>query len=211
MSDENLLLFPKKRNNSITMSESKTKLILSSSLALILAVAIGVNATLFSQNPSQNSTEMAASSDKNSNFRSIASTQPLFRESWEKKAFEILERSKARDLASVGEKPSIFDKFAFGTLEGHYSIRKLDGKITEIQFADDGEKRPKSLLKREEFIKKNLSLFSDRATSVNKILAENNDERVIEQYQLKGQSGQDLEVVQILLDKDQNLLSMTVQ
>lgn len=210
MSDDNLILFPKKSNNSISMSDAEAKWMISGTLLVVLTVAIGINASLFSPRSAQ---DIAANNGQTQTFgnRSIASTQPLFRVSWEKKAFEILDKAGARDIASAGEKPSVFDKFAIGTLEGHYSIRKIDGKISEIQLSDSEESRPKSLINREEFLQKNLALFSDSAKQVKPIHVEDNAERVIERFQLKGDQGQDLGVVQILLDKDQNLLSMTVQ
>ncbi len=209
MSDDNLILFPKKSKPNITMSESEAKWMVAGSLLVVLTVAIGINSTLFSQRVNPETT--VAEAQVASSSRAPASINPLFRVSWEKKAFEVLKKTKARDLANVGEKPSIFDTFAIGTLEGNYNIRKIDGKISEIQFSENPNSQPKSLRQRQQFLSKNLSLFADGAESVEKIHIEENADRLIERFQLKSAQGQDLGTVQVLLDQDQNLLSMTVQ
>ncbi len=211
MSDDNLILFPKKSTSNIMMSESEAKWMVAGSLLVVLTVAIGINSTLFASkiNPQQVAGEAQALIATGS--RAPASINPLFRVSWEKKAFEVLKDTKARDLANVGEKPSVFDSFAIGTLEGHYNIRKIDGKIAEVQFAQNENNQPKSLLERQQFLSQNLGLFSDQAKSVEQVHVEENADRLIERFRLMGAEGQDLGTVQVLLDKDQNLLSMTVQ
>ncbi len=211
MSDDNLILFPKKSKPNITMSESEAKWMVAGSLLVVLTVAIGINSTLFSQRVNTETTTTVAEAQTSSTSRAPASINPLFRVSWEKKAFEVLKKTKARDLANVGEKPSVFDTFAIGTLEGNYNIRKIDGRISEIQFSQNPNSQPKSLRQRQQFLSKNLSLFAADARSVEKIHIEENADRLIERFQLKSAQGQDLGTVQVLLDKDQNLLSMTVQ
>ncbi len=210
MSNDNLILFPKKSTSNISMNESEAKWMISGSLLVVLTMAIGINSTLFSQTNGASGGAVAVV-ESPLGGRSVASINPLFRVSWEKRAFEVLKDTDTRDLANVGGHPSVFDRFAFGTLEGHYAIRKVEGKIAEIRLADYPESQPKTLLERKGFLVKNLALFSDQAHSVEEIHAENNSERLIEKFQLKGQNGQDLGVVQMLLDKNQNLLSMTVQ
>lgn len=210
MSNDNLILFPNKRTSNISMSESEAKWMVSGSLLVVLTLAIGINSTLFAGNSLSNSSQLTGSPSAIGS-RSIASTNPIIRVSWEKRAFQVLETAKLRDLANVGASPGVFDNFAFGTLEGDYSIRKVDGMIAEIQFARNPESRPKELLERKDFLSKNLALFSDQAKSVKKIHTEKNQDRLVERFQLKGPSGQDLGVIQVLLDQDQNLLSMTVQ
>lgn len=210
MSKDNLILFPNKSTSKDSMTQSESKWILSGSLLVILTLAIGVNSALFAERHS-GSEKSIAGQPSATNSRSIASINPIFKVSWEKRAFEVLEQSKERDLANVGKKPSVFDTFAFGALEGDYYIRKIDGRIAEVQFTDDDKKQPKALLERQEFLTKNLSLFSDEAKAVKPIHVENNSDRLIEKFQMVDGSGLAVGTVQVLLDKDQNLLSMTVQ
>ena len=210
MSDDNLIVFPKKSTSNITMSESEAKWMVAGSLLVVLTVAIGINSTIFSQKAGPQ-TVAGQPTTTVSDSRAPASINPLFRVSWEKKAFEVLKETKSRDLANVGKKPSVFDNFAIGTLEGHYTIRKVDGKITEIQFANAENSEPKTLVERHKFLSQNLGLFSAQADSVEAIHIEENAERTIERFRLTSKQGQDLGTVQVLLDKDQNLLSMTVQ
>jgi len=176
---------------------------------VVLTLAIGVNSALFSQNNSGQ--RSIAGEPRAVNSRSIASINPIFKVSWEKKAFEVLENSESRDLANVGQNPSVFDSFAFGTLEGYYSVRKIDGKISEILFSEGSGSKPMAFLKRQNFLIQNLALFSAEAKKVEQVHVESNDERVIERFQLTGAQGQALGTVQVLLDQNQNLLSMTVQ
>jgi hypothetical protein len=211
MSDDNLLLFPKKSTPNISMSDSEAKWMVAGSLLVVLTVAIGINATLFSGGADLNSRGLASQEVSVAGSRAPASINPLFRVSWEKKAFEVLANTQARELANVGQKPSVFDKFAIGTLEGHYDVRKTNGKIAEIQFSYKPESQPKVLQERHQFLKQNLGLFSDQAQSVEFVHVEENMDRTIERFRLMGAGGQDLGMVQVLLDQDQNLLSMTVQ
>lgn len=209
MSNDNLILFPNKSTSNISMSENEAKWMIAGSLLLVLTMAIGVNASLFSSSPQQ--APMMAEASASQGSRVIASINPIFRVSWEKKAFEVLKETKARDLATVGKKPSVFDNFAFATLDGHYTIRKVEGKILEVQFAEAPESLPKALKKRHRFLMENLKLFSDQATAVEQVQSLENDERFVEKYVMKSQAGQDLGQIEILLDKDHNLLSMIVR
>lgn len=210
MSNDNLILFPKKSTSNISMSESEAKWMVAGSLLVVLTLALGVNSALFSQNQAATPQTIAGGYSAPGS-RAPASINPIMKVSWEKRAFEILAESKSRDLANVGKKPSLFDSFALGTLEGHYSVRKVDGLIKDIQFSHLESSSPKSLLEREGFLKSNLALFSKEAKSVKQIQTLNNGERHIEKFKMVGANGQDLGVVQVLLDKNQNLLSMTVQ
>lgn len=208
MSNDNLILFPKKSTPTIDMTNAEAKWMVSGTLLVVLTVALGINSALFSEksNPNRNIAQNAVESS-----RTIASINPIFRVSWEKKAFEVLEKTKSRELANVGKKPSAFDSFAFGALEGQYQVRKIDGKISEVRFDDNGEMAPKTLTERVDFLKNNLALFSDDATAVAQIHAEDNDEVIVEKFELRDQQGQGLGQVQVLLNKKQELLSITVQ
>lgn len=210
MSDDNLILFPKKSKPEITMSNQEAKWMITGSLFMVLLVALGFNAALFSKN-GPNTTVAEQNGDMPQAGRAIASINPIFKVSWEKRAFEVLQDSQARDLANIGSAPGPFEKFAFGELKGFYSIRKVDGKIKEIRFSELEDSQPKKMEETQSFLGHNLSLFSDDAASVEKVHSETNDSITLERFQLKGKSGQDLGTVQVLLDGNSNLLSMTVQ
>ncbi len=210
MSKDNLILFPNKRKSKVSMTQSEAKWMLAGSLMVILVMAIGVNSALFAEKQAAQSKAVAGEATS-ANSRSIASINPIFKVSWEKRAFEVLEKSKARDLANVGKKPTVFDNFAFGALEGDYLIRKIDGRIAEVQFTADEQRRPKALLERKKFLTKNLGLFSKQAEKIEPIHVENNSDRMIEKFRMIDGQGQAVGTVQVLLDENQNLLSMTVQ
>ena len=205
MSKDNLILFPKKSNSIISMSENEAKWMISASILVVLTIAIGINSTLFSP-----SGQYVAENEK-AGSRSIASINPIFKVSWEKKAFEVLKSSKERDLANIGKQPSAFDKLAFGILEGKYAIRLEEGKIAEIKFAAENNNKPKHMKDRKAFVEKNLNLFAQGAYKAETLHYETTDDTVVESFQLKNSQGQDLRVVQVLSDKDNNLISMTVQ
>ena len=78
-----------------------------------------------------------------------------------------------------------------------------DGKITEVRLEESGQVDPKILPQREEFLNKNLSLFSDQAKLVRKIHVEDNGEVFIEKFELQDEQGKGLGQVQLLLDKSE--------
>ena len=204
MSKDNLILFPKKSKSiDMSISESEVKWMISGSLLVVLCLAIGINSTLFAP-----STQLASPVSEG---RSIASINPIFKISWEKKAFEVLQSSDTRDLAHVGKKPSAFDEFAFGSLGGKYSIRMEEGQIAEIQFAQTQDAKPKYIRDREKFLNSHLAFFSKEAKEAQKVFQETRDGQIVERFQLKSAEGQDLGVVQLLLDQNNNLISMTAQ
>ncbi|MEM7647203.1 MAG: hypothetical protein AAF203_09855 [Pseudomonadota bacterium] len=208
MSNDNLILFPKKSTPRISMSQSEAKWMLSGSLLVVLTVALGVNSALFSSSSQARGTAGIAAAQGE---RSIASINPIFRVSWEKKAFEVLEKTKERELANIGQPPTAFDHFAFGNLKGLYSIRKVDGKISEIRFAENPDESARVLIEREKFLNDHLAFFSEGATQAKKVHVQDNAEMLIEKFDLQNGQGQSLGTIQVLLDKDQKLISMTVQ
>lgn len=207
MSNDNLILFPKKSNPVISMTQAEAKWMLSGSLLVVLVLAIGINSAVFS---TSGQTQVSQQSIDSKN-RAIASISPIFGISWEKRAFEILQNTESRELANVGKLPSAFDRFAFGTLQGVYSIRKIDGQIMEIRFAEEQAKKPKFLPKVDDFLNKHMKMFSAQANQIEKTHSHSNNEIRVERYEMHDKSGESLGTVQVLLDKDQRLLSMTVQ
>ena len=189
------------------MSQNEAKLMLSGSLLVVLVLAVGINASLFTSNNHSRQGSGASAPGE----RSIASINPIFRISWEKKAFEVLEHTQERDLANVGKLPSPMDHFRFGTLEGLYNIRKVDGKISEVQFFEQDGNEAKRLVERKTYLDQHIAFFSDQAQSVKKIHEQNNQQRLVEKYQMLDSKGETLGTIQVLLDQDQKLLSMTVQ
>jgi len=207
MSKDNLILFPKKSRPIICMTRNEAKWMLSGSLLIVLTLAVGVNRALFSQGPDLLSPQAAQHFQE----RSIASINPIFRVSWEKKAFEVLKDTKTRDLASIGRQASSFENLAFGFFEGQYQVREANGKISEIRFSNADSLKPKLFLDRKSFFAQNLSLFSKEASEAIQVQSVDNNDLLLEKYRILDKKGQDLSTVLVLMDKDQNLLSMTVQ
>ena len=139
--------------------------------------------------------------------RSIASIRPVFKVSWEKKAFETLKNSRGKDLTNVGESPNSYDHFTFGDLGGKYQVHEVAGRVTEVQLAQDLE--PKTLPHTQSFLEQNLSLFSGQASKIKKINAQKDSNGgFLEDYQLLSDLDQSLGRVHVLLDKNKNLISI---
>lgn len=189
------------------MTRNEAKWMLSGSLLIVLTLAVGVNRALFSQGQDMHSPQ----SPQQIQERSIASINPIFRVSWEKKAFEVLKETKTRDLATVGKQASPFENLAFGFFEGQYQVREANGKISEIRLSNNDSLKPKLLLDRKGFFAQNLSLFSKEASEAIQVQTVDNNELLLEKYKILDKQGQDLSTVLVLMDKKQNLLSMTVQ
>lgn len=189
------------------MTRNEAKWMLSGSLLIVLTLAVGVNRALFSQGEQIQGQQASQAIQE----RSIASINPIFRVSWEKKAFEVLKETKTRDLANVGKQASPFEDLAFGFFEGHYQVRESNGKISEIRYSENDSLKPKPLLDRKGFFAQNLSLFSKDASEAIQVQTVDNNMLLLETYKILDQKGQDLSTVFVLLDKEQNLLSMTVQ
>lgn len=208
MSKDNLILFPKKnKTNIVNMTRHELKWMISGSLFLMLFVAVGLNHAILSPQSSDSMEGVAALPEEN---RAIASINPIFKVSWEEKAFEVLSKTPQRELANVGERASAVDQFTFGFLKGQYQVREVDGHIRQIQFFDQGQGEPRLISDRQGFLAKHLGLFSDQAAQAIQTQVVDNDDRRLESYLIQDSQGQDLSTVQILLDQDQNLLSMTV-
>ena len=201
MSKDNLLFFPKKSTSIIGMTENEVKWSIVGSLALILALSLGLNSAIFQQ-------EMAGEEPQAG--RRLASISPIFSISWEKKAKDVLETANPRDLASIGRNPSPFDKLSFGLLEGKYAIMLKQGKVSQIEFANKGEDRPKFVNNRENFIAQYRNLIAPDSSQITKIYEEANGQVQLERYKLIGAKGQDLGLVQFVLDDQERLISMTV-
>ncbi len=115
--------------------------------------------------------------------------------------------------ATFGKKPSIFDKFRFGFLEGKYSVRLDEGKLAEIEFALSSMHgdRPKYITDKEEFFAKYQDLFDlkDYKRSVIKNTISTTDE-VVETYELLNSTSVALAEVQFQTDVFGRLLRMKV-
>ena len=206
MSKDNLIFFPKKSKRKIDMTNSEAKWMTSGSLLLVLTMAAGINSSLFSQK-AQTQTKKALASKTQNQSRSIASIRPVFKVSWEKKAFETLKNSRGKDLTGVGESPNSYDHFTFGDLGGKYQVHEQAGRVTEVQLADQNLE-PKTLEHTQSFLEQNLSLFSGQASKIKKINAKKDSNGFLEDYQLLSDLDQSLGRVHVLLDENKNLISI---
>ena len=198
MSKDNLILFPKKSNSIVSMTENEVKWMISGSLMLILALSLGLNSAIFNQTEAEQGVQ---------NSRAIASIDPVFKVSWEKKALEVLENTDEREIASMGKEPSAIDQLAFGALAGKYAIRMEAGRLSEIHISSSDQ--PKYLGDREKFILKHLSLFGYNTAHVERSYKNAQLDGQIEEYSIT--SHQDQSQVEFRLDKEGRLISMKVQ
>lgn len=188
------------------MTKNEAKFMLTGTLLVVLTLAVGINAALFNGTSTERTVASASVGS-----RSIASINPIFKVSWEKRAFEVLEESSSQDLAQVGQKPDSIEKLSFGFLKGHYDISQANGVVAKIQFNESDNELASQLDQPLNFISKNLTLFSKDARKAVRVHSQKEGDNQIERFALKGSSNQDLGMVQVLRDKNNRLLSMTVQ
>jgi hypothetical protein len=86
----------------------------------------------------------------------------------------------------------------------------MNGRVAQVLFAERDGQKPKLFKDRSEFFADHLDLFSSSAQKAVRTHVEENDQMIIEKYSLVDSQGQDLGTVQVLMDREQNLLSMTV-
>ena len=149
----------------------------------------------------------------NSNLmRNMASIQDDMPSSQIAKRF-VANLSSNKATTTFGKKPSIFDKFRFGFLEGKYSVRLDEGKLAEIEFALSvihGD-RPKYITDKEEFFIEYQDLFDlkDYKRSVIKNTISTTEE-IVETYELLNSTSVALAEVQFQTDVFGRLLRMKV-
>lgn len=128
--------------------------------------------------------------------RSVASIQI------ENKQAVLKEHLLANEIASkenlsgvIGQPPSLKDELMFSILEGKYKVKSKDTRVVDIQ-TDELDGNRVAILNGEEFLKKYLSLFSQKAVH----LKLKDKSEVSELYELIDQEG--LVVDKVLLSKD---------
>lgn len=195
------LHFDLKVSNPITSMLYKTLRWPASLLTLALLGALVTNGLILDSHKST-----LAMNSAQDNSRSIASVR-LNADLWESKAFEILENTESRELASVGQKPSALDQLVFADLEGRYQVRKIDNEIFEIRWNGDSEAQ--HLSSTQDFMARNLHVISPLAKSYKALEVLDNSQRVVERYQIFDSQGKSLAKLEFLLDQKNKLLSMT--
>ena len=87
-----------------------------------------------------------------------------------------------------------------------------NGKVMEIHSINPYLKS-KNIPDRKSFLERNLGFFSDKASRVRIMNGQNNtgNETLEEKFQILSDSSQNLGHIQILLDENQNLISMKVE
>ena len=136
---------------------------------------------------------------------SVADVQPS--EENQRLVMELARRSLSA-TASVGHKPSLIDKLAFGFLEGRYKVRLNAGKLSEIEFA--GQEAPKKLGDAAAFIETNRELMPVAFDRSLKVGAVKSGLERLETYELVNRFSMPLAKVQLKLDSEGNLLTMRV-
>ena len=143
--------------------------------------------------------------------RAPASLQTdTFGTAWEQKALASLENNRLRDLASVGATPSLLDRLTFSTLKGRYRLRTIDGRLKAIELPADKNNGIRLDRPVRGFVTEFLPLLASEAEAVENYQSIDNGTRSIEKLNLIGQEGEVLAQVEILLDQNKTLLSLSV-
>lgn len=151
------------KNNKVSFGLEQRKILLSASLVSVISIISLTNQTLFSRNA------------KSQASRGIASTERTFKLDqgqleWQKKLAKNLAVENDRETASIGHKPSPFEKLRFGFFEGKYAFQLEHGKVKAIDFVDSDftNDRPKYINNKPEFLKQWQDLFSVTFNKVEK-------------------------------------------
>ena len=146
--------------------------------------------------------------DENQGGRGIASVRPLGQISWENRAFEVLESSGSRDVSSVGLQASPLDALALGSLEGRYAVKlKSNGQLAKVS-SKSGKTEIKNRLG---FLNQHRSLLGKDVQSVRQVFADQYEGTSLESFDLIAKDGQTVGSVELKIDDEDQLLSMSVQ
>jgi len=144
-----------KIDNKVSFNLEQRKILVSASLVSVIAIISLINQTLNSQSDHA----LKAS-------RSIATTERFIKFDqtqleWQKKLASELAVKGDREIASLGHRPSAFEKLRFGFFEGKYAFQLEHGKIKAIDFVDStfNNDRPKYITNKTNFLKEWRDLF----------------------------------------------------
>jgi len=215
--DNNIIQFPKgktKTKTKISFDLENKKIMISASLASLLFVVMVANTYLMAPN-----LQAQHSNSLNQGSRSIASVGS-FRESnlgnlsWEVELAKNLASTEHKKFIVRGRAPSSEDILRFEILEGKYSTLFKRGKVAELEFINDRQFKaePTQLLNPRDFIEnnKNMFLMNFKRVDVSKISYLDNG-NVLNKYNLLNEKNQVLGQAEMVLDKNQRLISMKIR
>lgn len=123
------------------------------SMATILMITVVVNQWL--------SGNQTRSQDNQRGIASFESQDPKKNIQWEHELALQLAVEKGLSQAALAEKPTLRDELVFGTLQGRYGVKILNGSITSLEFLEsqNGEE-PLKIGDTEAFINKYKSVWA---------------------------------------------------
>ncbi len=216
MNDNNIIKFPQdkvkrskgtKRSGPIIDLENR-KVMVSAALLSFLFIVTLINSSIMATN---NKTIIIDSRG----IASVGSLNGMERNTeWEHRlAQELSEKPMLRGVASIARKPSMQDDLLIGLLQGKYSVRFKEGKISHISFSKgpDLDIKPRQL-KRIEFLTSYRDMLPISFTQIERVEVNKSDDgKVMETYSIVDEKSLAKAQVVFELDKMGGMLSMKVQ
>lgn len=199
--NNNVVQFPKEyKQDTIEVDGKDMKLAITSTLLIVFAIAIGINATIFSPMPT-------------STGRGIASVNPNEDYSFEIKVKKTLKNLGKADLKESGSQPSKLDELTFGFLKGKYSIDMMGGDIKRIKLTET----PNEILgatfipESTSFLQKYAKLFAKRSASISKLKVNYTNGTKVENFAIYDKRGKQLVDLNLVTDEDNRFVELAVK
>mgnify|MGYP001615912230 CR=1 FL=1 len=173
----------------------RAKVGLSASILSIVVLVTLANAKMLREQP-----------DQPAQTRGIASV-PTGTSDAEDSLVHELARKDLSSGATFGQRPSAIEKLAFGTLEGHYAIRLLNGKLAELEKSGDQAKQIDDI---EGFIEANRDVLPVSFDKPVKVARDDNGSVVTESWQLVNAVSRPVAHIQFRMDGAGHLLGLSV-
>jgi hypothetical protein len=181
----------------------QAKIAISTSILSVVVIATLANNNLMSKVTAQSAS---------AGNRAIASV-PTGTTDLEDHLVKELSKKTLSDSTGVGHSPSSLESLAFGLLEGKYSIRLQNGKISELFFSQNSKDQgtaPKQIDNPEKFLDAHRELLPVAFDKSLKVLHQAKDGGVTETYELVNRVSLPVAKVEFKLDAGGGLLGMRV-
>ncbi len=200
----------KSKNLKLRLDMEQAKIVVSTSLISVVLLVTLANNAMFETKPSTAHAVTMASTTENCD-RCIASVSTGTSDGEDRVVKQVASVS-LNETATKGHKPSEIETLAYGLLEGKYSLRTENGKLSELQFTQDAaaNELPKTITDRAAFLTEHRMMLSVGFDHVIKVSESNQDGKKVETYELQNAMGMPLARVDFQLDQDNRLLSMRV-
>lgn len=132
---------------------------------------------------------------------------------WEHELAQALAKSPLQLESQVGRQPSSEDKFRYEVLNSQYSLQYDNGLVRSIRWFphEVSQLQPKGIPNRKDFLVSHGQLFAQGAQGVESFGSSLDVSGKIEKYRLLDKDQSKLADVEIHLDSQNRLLSMTVE